>query len=199
MIKQITEYALKAIEADTRQAQKDASWYDIAGAWCRALDEDFDLPENTAAGFVAALSPLNSWDSQLHYTPISLAACVELVRHGRRAQEGIRGPGFFSNKDKAARIIQGEGPLAVLGGDKVRAFYLNLIGDRKAVTIDRHAVKIAGWEKSLTTHAYNRIAQAYRFAGENLDLSGAEIQALTWSYYRRTDAAFSEANKRNGR
>ena len=156
------------------------------------MDADYELNPGTAAGFVAALSPLNSWESQLKFTPPSIAAGIQLIRAGHSPFTAIRGPGFFSNKDKAGRILSGENPLDVLGGDKVRSFFLNLSGDFSAVTIDRHAVAIAGYTgKGLsasgvpTERLYKRLAMAYRFAGETLDLTGAEIQALAWCHWRR--------------
>lgn len=196
MIKRIEKLASQALKTNPRQARLDSQWYSLAGGWCIGLDADFDLEPGTTAGFMAALSPLNTWESQLAYTPPNIAACLALIKSGHRAHEGIRGPGFFSNRDKAARILQGESPLDVLGGDKVRAFYRNLTGDFSVVTIDRHALAICGWERSLTSGAYARISCAFKFAGEKFDLSGAEIQALTWSHWRRTHSAYREGVKR---
>lgn len=205
IIQRIERIAGEALEANPKQAQVDARWYENAGAWCNLLDADYSLEAGTAAGYVAALSPLNSWESQIQYTPPSIAAALQLIRAGARPHEGIRGPGFFSNRDKAARILQGESPLAVLGGDKVRSFYCNLTGDFSAVTIDRHAVAVAGYTgKGLsstgvpTSRLYERLACAFRFAGERFDLTGAEVQALTWCHWRRTQAAFAAHNTRQG-
>jgi hypothetical protein len=93
--------------------------------------------------------------------------------------------------------------LDVLGGDKVRAFYRNLTGDFSCVTIDRHAIAISGWDgKGLsaagvpTSRLYARVQTAYKFAGERLNLTGAEAQALTWNHWRRYYSAFSEANRK---
>lgn len=199
MIKRIVQIASEAMDENPAQAWRDSQWYQLSGDWCNALDRDFDLPCGTSAGFVAALSPLNAWHEQIRFTPPSIAACLELIRHGHPCHAGIRGPGFFANRDKAARILQGESPLAVLSGDKVTRFYQNLTGDFSVVTIDRHALAIAGWEKSLTPHAYRRIEFAYRMAGESLNMTGAEIQALTWAHWRRTHSAFADSNRANGR
>jgi len=203
MITHIEKMATEAIEKNSRQALLDAKWYETAGAWCRLLDADYDMPIGTAAGYVAALSPLNSWEAQLHFTEPSIAACLALIKAGYRPHEGIRGPGFFANRDKASRILQGELPLDVLGGDKVRAFYRNLMGDFSVVTIDRHAVTVSGWTgKGLsaagvpTSRLYARISMAFIFAGERLGMTGPEIQALTWNHYRRTYAAFHQANSK---
>lgn len=190
MIKTITKLARKAFKNESR-ALHSLAWYDYAGEFCAELDKDYELRKGTAAGIVAALSPLNSWEAQLKFTPPSIARGLELLSKGQRAHEGIQGPGFFSNRDKAARILAGEDPLSVLGGDKVRSFYRNLTGDSAAVTIDRHAIAISGWTgKGVssagvpTSRAYSRIATAFKFAGENVGLLPCQVQALTWCYWR---------------
>jgi hypothetical protein len=202
IIDRIERVARESIAENPTRATRDARWYETAGDWCSCLDADYELEPGTAAGFVAALSPLNSWDTQLAFTPPSIAACLELIRAGRRPHEGIRGPGFFANRDKAARIITGENPLDVLGGDKVRAFFRNLTGDFSVVTIDRHAVAITGYKgKGLskagvpTSRLYSRLSQAYIFAGERIGMSGPEIQAVTWCHWRRTEARNHKANQ----
>jgi hypothetical protein len=190
----VHKLAMKALE--TPQAFQDSRWYEYAGQWCNDLDEGFDLKSGTVAGFVAALSPLNSWESQLKFTPPSIQNGLALICAGESAIHGISGPGFFSNRDKAARILAGESPLDVLGGDKVRSFYRNLLGDGEAVTIDRHALAIVGLPDAVTSKRYHQVAKAYVLAGKRLGLSGAEIQALTWNYWRRNHAAHNKANSR---
>lgn len=170
-------------------AYQDSQWYHYAGQWCHELDRAHSLPSGTVAGFVAALSPLNSWPSQLKYTPVSLVNGLELIRAGESAIHGITGPGFFSNKDKASRILAGEKPLDVLGGDKVRAFYRNLTGDFSVVTIDRHALAICGLDEGISSKRYQQASNAFILAGKRLGISGAECQALTWCHWRKFYAA----------
>lgn len=180
MIATITSIALAAFR-DESKALHALNWYDYAGRFCADLDKDHALPQGTAAGVVAALSPLNTWESQVRFTP-------EIIRKGL-AGEWIPGAGFTSNKEKAIRILCGEKPLNVLGGDKVRNFYRNLTGDWEAVTIDRHAVNVAGWtgpawDKRPDNKHYHRIAFAFKSAAQSLGLAPAECQALTWCYWR---------------
>lgn len=182
-------YKLASLALKTPQAHVDTQWYLHAGQWCNALDADYELQLGTVAGFVAALSPRNSWPSQLKFTPPSLQNGLALIRAGESAFHGISGVGFHANKDKAARILAGEAPLDVLGGDKVRSFYRNLIGDFSSVTIDRHALAIVGLGETVTSKRYAQISTAYCLAGARLGLAGAECQALTWNYWRRNHSA----------
>lgn len=205
MIKRIEKLTASAIKADKKRALRDSRFYEDAGQWLNLLDADFDLAPGTAAGFVAALSPLNLWEDQLRFTPPSIAACLALIKSGNHPLPGIRGQGFLANRDKACRILLGESPLDVLGGDKVRAFYRNLTGDYTCVTIDRHAIAATGYAgKGLssagvpTSKLYRRLEFVYRFAGERFNLTGPECQAIVWCYWRRTHAHFAENNKRKG-
>lgn len=181
MIKRLIKLGHKAMA--TPHAPNDAQWYLLAGEWADCLDLDFDLAPRTAAGVIAALSPLQSWQAQVKFTPPSIAAWQSY-----NSPAAIRGPGFFSNKDKAHRILSGENPSEVLSGDKVTRFYRNLCGDLSCVTIDRHMLTAAGWRKALTPGAYRRIEFAFRMAAEKFDLQPAEFQALVWNYWRRNEA-----------
>ena len=179
--------AVEALESPS--AYHDSQWYCYAGQWCNELDRAHSLPCGTVAGFVAALSPLNSWPSQVKFTPASLSNGLELIHAGESAIHGILGPGFSSNKDKAARILAGEKPLDVLGGDKVRAFFRNLRGDFSVVTIDRHALAICGLDEGISSKRYAQASNAFTLAGKRLGISGAEAQALTWCHWRKFYAA----------
>ena len=192
MITRIRNLALEALKTNEARAVESLKWYDYAGQFCAELDRDHEITHGTAAGVVAALSPLQSWQTQVDYTPGILAGGLDLVARGQRPHSAIT-LSFFSNKDKAARILQGEGPLSVLGGDKVRSFYRNLTGDDDAVTIDRHAVDIAGWtgakhDNKSENKNYARIAFAFRAAAHDIGLTPAGIQALTWCYWRECKA-----------
>ena len=168
-------------------------WYRRARQWADALADVYGLPAETVIGVVAALSPLNGWESQLQWTPRILRAwskraveCAELVAEfealgGRGvdiadridalqssddAPDWLPGPGLGTNKRKAARILCGENPLDVLSGPKVCAFFRNIMGDENAVCVDRHAWAIAhgGALVTLTPKRYLETADAFREA-----------------------------------
>ena len=164
------------------------TWYDRARAYAATLD-----PNNVsrAAGIIAALSPLNSWPQNVKYA---------------RAVYNGEDYGYMGNgKGKASRIYAGETPLDVLGGNKVRSFYLNIIGDDSlvAVTIDRHAIDIAcgivqddkarnKWVSSNKKYwamaaLYQRAARRYNSL-YGTDYSPAQIQAITWVWWRKNRA-----------
>lgn len=174
---------------DEQSLTEGLTWYDRARAHAALLDPN-DV--SRAAGVIAALSPLNSWPQNL-----MLASQV---------YAGNRNIGYMGNgKRKAYRIFDGEAPLDVLGGNKVRSFYRNIIGDDSvfAVTIDRHAIDAACGrtltDKQRSAHVkndrlywelagmYERTAKIIN-AEKGTDYSPSQIQAIVWVWWRRNRA-----------
>lgn len=167
-------------------------WYASAKAYAATLDDNV----SRAAGIIAALSPCSSWTINK-----SMAA---------QWYEGRRNVHTAPNVAKAQRIWDGEDPMTVLGGPKVRAFYLNIMGidDKESVTIDRHAMMVCEGrvisDKELATffnvRNNRRYAEEYRRAASILSkecgmpLSPAQVQAVTWVWWRRNHSAFSKRN-----
>jgi hypothetical protein len=105
---------------------------------------------------------------------------------------------------QAWRIAQGERPLDVLNGPKVRAFYANITGNLSAVTVDTWAARVAegDWRPNpmahLRAHApyaatdapqgrrYALIADAYREAAALLGHAPRDVQAAVWVHVRQS-------------
>jgi hypothetical protein len=102
---------------------------------------------------------------------------------------------------QAWRIANGEAPLAVLNGPKVRSFWANIMGDTDAVTCDVWAVFVALGrkdERMVSTPArYRMVADAYRRAAAILGVTPRGCQAAVWVDARGvkpTDAGFHAAS-----
>jgi hypothetical protein len=160
------------------------NWYRDAHALALKLDP---ANPNAAAGVIAALSPMMSWGQN-----VNLAV--------RAYADGAASGALSGSVAKANRILNGETPEDVLGGNKVRAFY-GCIADPSsdAVCIDRHAFDIAVGRvtNNASRHAlgrkgtYERFAAAYVRAADILSkrlgtpVSASEVQAVTWTVWRR--------------
>lgn len=155
-------------------------WYDTAHAAALQLSERYGLTIEAAAGIIAALSPQTSWEGNLR---IADAQCADPQSSHHTADA----------TGKARRILQGEDPLTVLGGRKVRSFYRNILNPSTTgpVTIDRHAAAIlAGlstpewntrYEKRLERKHFYRLATAiYRAAAREYGLLPHQVQAIAW-------------------
>lgn len=112
-------------------------------------------------------------------------------------------------RDQAWRIANGEAPLSVLRGPKVRAFYANITGDADAVTVDVWAVRAARGDQAcvpdgrgrlryaddgtVSAREYREYADVYRRAARRLGVTPRECQAAVWVAVRGvrpTDAGF---------
>src|SRR5690606_6619528 len=92
------------------------------------------------------------------------------------------------------RILAGEDPLDVLKGDKVRSFYLNILGDTDAVTVDRHAPELYLGKRvadrarpSVGKRLYREASDASRTAAAQAPRQPTprDLQAITWLVWRR--------------
>lgn len=170
--------------ATPAQVIEGLNWYKVAYDFCLDLSTRYATTIEVVAGMVAATSPQQSWGSN--------KAIV------RRAFETGSVTGTFTNAcDKATRIMNGEAPLDVLGGDKVRAFYAGIIsaGMTDVVCIDRHAMAVAtngnGDVKILSRKGvYDSVADCYVKAAKIVSkeagtkVSPAQVQAITWVVWR---------------
>lgn len=108
------------------------------------------------------------------------------------------GLGLDGSCVKATRILAGETPLDVLGGDKVRAFYATILDPHgyDVPVIDRHAFDIAVGrvtdEKARATLSrkgeYARFGEVYIDAARSVGVSSSQMQAITWVAWRRLKA-----------
>lgn len=154
-------------------------WYRRARSEGRALG----VTLHRGVGVIAALSPMQAWDVN-----IELANRLAAV-HAAGDPMPTEGYGFKRNTEKAWRILNGERPLDVLGGDKVRSFYRNILGCEHSVTVDRWAVRIAlgdpKHDGTVPSGQYEPMADAFRRVAAKLGVSAHHLQAATWVWIRR--------------
>lgn len=182
-VQNITRCFRRASQRDTLSGM---DWY----ARARRLALDLD-PQNPAraAGVIAAMSPLMSWPQN--------------VRQAKNVYSGVGAKGLSRNVAKAHAIHNGAEPLSILGGEKVRSFFLNIVFPENGtpVTIDRHAIDIAcgkvqsDAERSKVIRGkagYATVAEMYRRAAAILSkeygvpILPQQVQAVTWVSWRNT-------------
>lgn len=168
--------------ASAHNMREGLSWYLDAHNYANLLSMTYDITPTAAAGIIAALSPMNGWENNKN-------KAAQLIR-----QDNGEGCGLYRNVAKALRILRGENPLDVLGGDKVRAFFQTILdptGDIDPV-IDRHAFDIAVGERTCEKRrsilsrkgVYAAFADVYREAAIIAGIGSAQMQAVTWVEWR---------------
>lgn len=167
------------------------NFYPEANWLCCMLSAAFSVPVTQVAGIYAALSPMNTWDS-------NEANVIAILRWHVSGRRGFLPPvnTMQSNQVKAARIAGGEDPLDVLGGSKVRAFYRSIAdpADTTQIAVNRHLFNVAcgvsASKSGLSRMAsdaklYARVEKVYSELGTREGI-GNRLAAIAWFVQRRT-------------
>lgn len=166
--------------ATAYQLETGLAWYKDARGICEDFAAAHGVSVEVSAGVFAALSPQNSY-----------AANVNLARRFL-ASQGTLTTGYLGlGLGKARDIYSGAEILPKLNGLKTMEFYKSIISaGEDGICIDRHAYCIAVGERvakmpNLTPKRYAAVALAYTRAARALDLTPAEVQAVTWVVWRQ--------------
>ena len=171
-------------------------WYVNAYADCKRIAVDLNVPIHIVVGIVSALSPNNKWDRNV----MNARDLIRGFLNGEHAED-IKVSTYHAMKKKAWSILEAmpdnEGVITILNGQKITAFYRNIMG-HDTCTVDGHAKNIYyGVRHGLTDDKsnvgkkeYQEISQAYVEAGKKVRVNGRslkafEIQAITWVVWRR--------------
>jgi len=141
---------------------------------------------NKVCGVIAALSPMVKWERNLE------------LAHRLVTGTSVKDmPCIKSNARKANEILCSDGSekdiLRILNGQKISAFFLNIVYPTKAIhlTMDRHAISIAVGKKIqgknliMTSGQYEFFSDCYRWTAAKLGISPLLLQSATWILWRR--------------
>lgn len=171
--------------ASDQEIHDGMTFYEGAHGLCKLIAGMYHITVSQVAGIYAALSPLNTWDT-------NVANVFDILRDGESAT--VNTP--HANKRKALQIASGANPLDVLKGNKVRAFYRAIadLSVRDAVPVDRHLFCLAlGLKITSNTQLsrivgspslYSRIESVYLELGEREGI-GNRLAAIAWFVQRR--------------
>ena len=162
------------------------AWYREANQVAQSVGEMAGYTDLKAlqvgAGIIAALSPQMGWG-------LNITIAILLVKEGTRKAT-------LDNHTKAVKILQGEEPLKVLGGEKVKAFYLAIVdpyNDSTEVVIERHAIAVylgrapkgdAELRMVDSPKVRNRIRGAYLKVSKDYNINHHLLQSITWNAWR---------------
>jgi hypothetical protein len=185
---------LALAKRDTSGAwQRDCYWYGHAFRFADSVAESLNIQAFTAVGFIAALSPRNSWEGQKKHTKVQLQAALQGLP--------IPHEGTGDMKRKASAIAAGADPLDILRGPKTRAFYIaimlgcadnshwaNLMSRDEDVVVDVHAWAVATGKLNTAPNVtgYRAASRAYHAVADAAGMNVHAVQAVTWAHWRRT-------------
>lgn len=163
---------LNLLEHYEASGEDGATWYRESRAFARWMQREYGTSLGKNAGIIAALSPQVQWGR-------NKAMACEVAETGWTTGQTT------SNIHKAVRIWEGERPLSVLGGQKVRAFYRAIMGDHEAVVLDTWMANALGWpHNSFSQRQYERCEAALREAASRASVPPANFQAVVWTQVR---------------
>jgi len=182
----------------------------------RSEPDEYDQEFVKAAAVIAVLSPQLNWDRNKELALLAYGSwtAIQTYDPGMVQERVDSWPGLRENARKAFRILDGEEPNDVVGGPKVRQFWFTIMDptDPRAVVVDRHAFSVAAG-RALTDAElgkstggqgrYDAVSEMYRSAAKILGaelgspITPAEVQAITWTHWRRTHAKNAKATRRN--
>lgn len=182
------------------------NFYEGAHGLCRMLAKVYNTSPSHVAGIYAALSPMNTWDT-------NVANILNVLRHTKWllsldmdnwSRQAIARHSDFKprvnttniNRDKALAIAAGNEPDQVLAGRKVRAFWQAIANpsDLSPIPVDRHLICLAIGRKITSNQElrslagnrdiYSRIESAYQLLGSREGL-GNRLASIAWFVQRR--------------
>lgn len=168
------------------------SWYARAQSECMEIAQRHTLPLQIVVGVVAALSPNNKWERNVSNAD---ALCAAFLNGD--ALESVKVSTYHAMKSKAWAILE-DGPSTVeeivqaLNGQKIVAFFRCIMGENTCC-VDGHALNIWCDERqpltsdktNLTKKLYAEVAADYAKAGNKHGIPAYEMQAITWTVWRR--------------
>lgn len=163
-------------------ADKNAeSWYLDANNWAQSLADKYNCSLETVVGVCAAISPVTKWSRNM------LATEISLQRHKAGLRLDSQSHGVQLHRNKAQDILDGK-PRKL--GKKTENFYLNIMLDSQAVTVDSIAMAIAigladmpGTYK-FSDKVYDYVADIYREVAQHIGIDSPKLQAITWEHAR---------------
>lgn len=184
-------------DATPEEIEAGVNWYAIANREARALADDHGLPLYIVVGVIAALSPNNRWERNL----IDAASMLQAWKDGAPV-DAVTVCTYKAMRAKAWSILETnaitpdglsvDDVLSILNGQKIVAFAQCILG-HDACCIDGHALNIARGERHALTSAQNSVGKklfrdlqkAYSNAGKLRGYTAFEMQAITWTVWRR--------------
>lgn len=176
----LTRRILAVFERATpNDVESGSTWYADAQAFAYVWSVETAWSLEQCAAVLSHLSPRTTWTR-------NVIGAGELLRSGTKANGIIE-----ANFNRALDSLGADDPESTFGGPKTRRFYLNIIGDTEAVTVDVWACRVAGVDEAMLGRkgVYDAVEAAYQRAARRVGVEPTTMQATTWIVARNGRAA----------
>ena len=194
-------------EATAEDVTSGRAWYQRDHDAAREVADQYGTDVTVVAAVYAVISPSMPWSRN----DFLAREAFRLAAEGASFDDIVAGLGMMkANARKAAAIVLGADPATVVSGPKVTPFWQRIVDAASGATgpgsvvVDRHAFAVAGGRvtddrtrgtflgRKGGTHAvamaYVRAASVLRRTGEAPGITPSELQAVTWTTWRREHA-----------
>lgn len=169
-------------DADTRAMGR--TWYAEAQAEARRLAREAapGIGMVRAAAILAVTSPGTRWGQNVKVAREAIAAHANGATAADAARVAIANGSYPANARKVGMLLLGAHPASVVSGPKVTQFFRAICGDPAAMTLDRWAIRAAGFSDDPwpSVRLRRELCRAYERAAELSGESARDFQAITW-------------------
>ena len=185
-------------ESDTYAHESGTSWYDVALGHAQDMATEYNVDLWQAVAIIASLSPQTEWTRNLDEARELLSRWtmgLEITPRNIGTTQDRLNRCFLALANDTSDIAR------VKGTRKVASFFRAILGDPDAVTVDRHAYRVALGDPTLdapgkiTDAVYRAIAAAYREAATHIGEEPRVLQAITWTHVVETRLGLAEATR----
>lgn len=178
--------------ASPEEIRSGLAWYDSAHSHACELSSLYSIPMRAASEIIAALSPNVRWERNV---ADAYTLCEVLAAEGDL--ESIRINTYSANRAKAGAIfraaVAGLPYAGILSGPKVTRFArtIETPWESNGITVDGHAFSVASGKRFTTKDVvigavnYRTCERAYLTVGAELGIAGHQVQAITWTVWKR--------------
>jgi hypothetical protein len=175
--------------ASAEQWDAGKTWYTRTHDYAVELSGKYNLSLEQTAGVLAVLAPMNNWERNMQ-DAVSVIECY--LDDG--CIDEVKVATYPANKEKAYQIVATGDVEAYVRGNKITAFYNNILNaydeTELGVTVDMWAARaLVGMpgdktDLNLSDSAYGKAAEAYRLKAEQHNLLPKQLQAVVWVVVR---------------
>ena len=166
-----------------KAALEGQAWYPAALAHCKDVSREYGVSAQRVAAVMAVTSPRARWSTNVNAT-YSIVADSFMPDYMRQSSYGILG----ANARKGTQVMTDRYYSKLVTGEKVSAFYLNILGHTEPVTVDSIMSYAAGYGSDVSKKIRAEVTDACHSLADVFGMSPRDTQATVWIAQRGSAA-----------
>lgn len=166
----------------SKSRKEDEDWYQEARDYCEDLSNEYQIPLRVVVGILASLSPKKRWELNKKMTETFLE-CQECKHTTTQAKKAHTIYMMSKVNPLPKDIVQDSHIMLLLGGEKTKAFYHNIMYPQTSgyVTLDAHMLKIFNkGNLKITKNQYQALSNYFIQKAHKYQIPVSALQARLW-------------------